>query len=491
MQWLADHAVQLAFLFGYLALIAHHAWQGNRKAKSLSDYLVGGRSIGGVVIALSYYATFVSSVTFVGHAGRSYTLGPSWWLTCIVVFCGVSAISWFVVAPRFVTQAKAYESLTIPDFLGARYDSMLIRRLAGVVVVGASLAYMAAVFNGAAEALGSLLHLPPEFVYVLIFFVVTGYTLAGGFHSVVSTDAVQGLILFTAAMVLPVSMVWQMGGITPLLSTVRANNPEALTFATGQPLFQMIGLALGVGMKILVEPRQLSRFYGLASMDELKKGRWIAPSLLICTYASLLPVGFLAWAFVKPEQLHDPNGKVITDQLVPFLLSEVNLIGLFAGAFFLTGLVAAAMSSLDSVLLVAASSTDHDVVAPGRDPHVAVRFTRIWVVILSSLAVLLSYFVDRGIVEMSSFSGSMYAACFLPTLVGGIFWKRGTAPAALVSLVVGFFITAIWFIWKKVLFGGEYAWLHEMYVGLATTLPLYVVISLATSGQQSHTSPKR
>ena len=84
MDWLRNHSIQLACIVGYLTLLAYHAWQGKRRAKTLGDFLVGGRRLGGVLIALSFYATFVSSVTFVGHAGKSFIYGPSWWLTCVV-----------------------------------------------------------------------------------------------------------------------------------------------------------------------------------------------------------------------------------------------------------------------------------------------------------------------------------------------------------------------------------------------------------------------
>jgi Na+/pantothenate symporter len=59
-------------------------------------------------------------VTFIGHAGKSYTAGPSWWLVCVVVFTTMVMLSWFVVAPPFVAQARYYGAITIPHFLGRR-----------------------------------------------------------------------------------------------------------------------------------------------------------------------------------------------------------------------------------------------------------------------------------------------------------------------------------------------------------------------------------
>ena len=452
--------------------------------------MVGGRRMGGVVIGLSFYATFVSSVTFVGHAGRSYAFGLSWWLICVVVFTSMVLVSWFVIAPPFTRRARELGALTVPDFLGFQYESLLLRRLAGGVVVIASLAYMVAVYEGATRLLGVLLDLDPGLVTMIIFVVVTAYTLAGGFHSVVATDAVQGVILLAGGMLLPLSMVVREGGVTALLGKVRLAMPSVLEWqpqgalAGDVTVGTLVGLALGVGLKIIVEPRQLSRFYGLADDEQLRRGRWIAPAMLFVTYLVMLPVGFLAHAFVTPAELGGGSGSALTDNVIPHLLgARVNLLGPVAGAFFLTGLVAAAMSSIDSVLLVAASSADHDLVAPGRaDDGVGVRRTRVWVFLLSAVAAVLSLILDQGITEMSSFSGSLYAACFLPSLIVGLFWKRLGRTAALLALVTGFATTLGWFILKQAGGLGELRKVHEVYVGVACSHVVAVTITVLGRG---------
>jgi Na+/proline symporter len=104
------------------------------------------------------------------------------------------------------------------------------------------------------------------------------------------------------------------------------------------------------------------------------------------------------------------------------------------------------------------------------------RLTRLWVVLLSAAAAGLSLLRYRGIVELSAFSGSIYAVCFLPALIVGLFWRRGTADGAFSSLGLGLAATVAWFFLK------DHYWpnLHELYVGLAVSLPTYVVVSLLT-----------
>jgi sodium/proline symporter len=466
-------SVELSFLGIFLLLMLVHAWHGARKTNSLSDYLVGGRSLGGVGIALSFFATFVSSVTFVGLAGRSWTLGPAWWIVCTILFTAAIAVSWFVVAPRILEFANKFHVLTIPELLGARYQSRALQRMSGVVVVVASLVYMTAVYDGAARTLEGLLKIDSQTVMALVFVVVTGYTLMGGFRAVVATDGVQGVMLLCGAVTLPVAMLYHGGGIAQVLDTVQERAPRALDLTTGLPLLGLVGTALGIALKILVDPRLLSRFYGLSSLDQVKRGRWLAVVMLFATYLFVLPVGLLAHAFV-------PDGMDLkTDEVVPWLLSsEGHVLGTVAGSLFLTALVAAAMSSLDSVLLVAAGSIERDIGPQRHDSAESVRRTRVWVFVLSAVAASLALMRTRGIVELSSLSGSLFATCFLPTLIVGIFWQGATKTAATWSLVSGFVTAATWFGLKKVALGGSLAWLHEIYVGLLVSMPVFIGVSI-------------
>ena len=75
MQWISEHSLTLGFIAVYLLLLAYHAWHGSRRVNSLSDYLVAGRNLGGWLVALSFYATFMSTNTFIGAAGKSYDVG--------------------------------------------------------------------------------------------------------------------------------------------------------------------------------------------------------------------------------------------------------------------------------------------------------------------------------------------------------------------------------------------------------------------------------
>ena len=168
MKWLSEHWLHLIFVGVYFAILLRHALVGHRRVHSLDDYLVAGRGLGGWVIGLSFYATFMSTNTFIGAAGKSWDIGLIWCLGGFVhVIC--CCLSWFVVAPRFVPLTKQYNSLTIADFLGTRYTSPLLRSTAAAIVAFASVVYLVAIYRGSAVALRELLDVPYSLAIILIF----------------------------------------------------------------------------------------------------------------------------------------------------------------------------------------------------------------------------------------------------------------------------------------------------------------------------------
>ena len=74
MTWIQSHSLELLALLLYTALMVYHAWVGNRQTRSLADYFVGGRSIGGATVGISFFATYASTNSFVGFSGQGYDL---------------------------------------------------------------------------------------------------------------------------------------------------------------------------------------------------------------------------------------------------------------------------------------------------------------------------------------------------------------------------------------------------------------------------------
>jgi len=466
---MSERGLTLLMIAGYTALMALHALQGHRATRSVTDYYVGGRSMGGVVLGLSFFATYSSTNSFVGFAGQAWSYGLPWLLLvpCILFFVW---LAWTAVAPRLRRFTEALESVTIPDFIGFRFESPSARLAAALIVLFASVLYMTAVFKG----IGTLLAVKLELSYAasigLVLLIVMGYTAIGGFVSVVRTDGVQGVLMLIAAVVLFGGTARAAGGVGVVARLGSLPGGERLLrWDAGLPLPLLLGILIAGSMKFVVEPRQLSRFYALRDERALRQGLLVSIGAFALAYALLVPIGLYA-RFVLPPELSD------TDRVVPELLATSGVFSAPVAALLLVAMVAAAMSSLDSVLLVVASTFERDVLAPFRarnDERATLRATRLWVAAFAALTAAVALEPPGGIVALTAFSGSLYAACFFPAVVLGLHWPRGDGASALASFATGI---GVLLAWPRLPWAGD---LHRVFPALALSTLVYVLLAAA------------
>jgi SSS family transporter len=438
--WLAERGVVLAFIAAYVAMLAHHAWQGRRRTEGVADYYVGGRAMGGVTIGLSFFATYSSTNSFVGFAGQGYSYGAPWLLLAPFIV-GFSLLAWTVVAPRLRAFSAALGSLTIPDFLGFRFGSPTARVLSAAIVLFASFFYLTAVFKGIGNTLEAFLGVSYGLAVLLVFLIVVTYTAVGGFISVVKTDVVQGVLLILAAVLLFRGTVGAAGGLGTLFELKDAPATAPLfDWNAALPLPVLLGILFGGTIKFVVEPRQLSRFYALRDRAAVRRGLWVSTLSFALVYTLLAPIGLYARR-IMPEGIAD------TDRIVPALLTDPAIFHPAVGGFMLVALIAAAMSSIDSVLLVMASTWQRDLLGRWRrlaSERAQVRETAGWVAVFAAVTTLIALNPPAGVVKLTSFSGSLYAACFFPALLFGLYWRKGNGVAVVSSLVTGFLVLVLW-----------------------------------------------
>ncbi len=453
----------LGLLAVYGAILYRDAIIGRRSTHGRADFYVGGRAMGGVVLGLSFFATYSSTNSFVGFSGQAYSYGAPWLLLAplVVLF---SFASWLWIAPRLRAFTGAVDSVTLADYVGFRFESTGARSVAAVLVIFASFLYMTAVFKGIGNLLEVFLDVPYMAAIGFVFVVVMAYTAAGGFISVAKTDAVQGVFMIGAGLLLFGGTLGAAGGLEAI-SRIRLAPATSGLFRwdAAMPFPVLIGIIVAGTLKFIVDPRQLSRFYALADRRAVRRGLWVSTGAFLVVYTLILPVGLFAHAILG-------SGLPDSDLVVPTLLGDAAILGTFPAAFVVVAMLAAAMSSIDSVLLVMAATWERDLVSLLRqvDDARAVTETRRWVALFALITALLAIRPPGSIVTLTAFSGSLYAACFFPVVVLGLFWRRGTGHAAIASFVVGAGVLLIW----DALPAGELV--HEVFPAMALSTLAYV-----------------
>ena len=469
LEWIAVHWVAALVLLLYLAVLMYNALLGQRASDSISGYYLGGRRLGGFAIGVSFFATFASTNSYIGHAGKGYQYGLPWLAMAfsLVLF---TYISWRWIGPRTRRMAAIFDALTLPDYLAGRFlgaadhERHPLRISSGLVIVFCSVLYLIAIFKGAGHLFSLFFDISYTTAVMLALLIVVIYTSIGGFVSVVRTDVIQGGLMLVGAAMLFYFVTRAAGGVTSI-ATLAEQPDQAFLFDWngGIPFVVLLGVALSGSLKLIVDPRQLSRFYALQDDRAVKQGLWVAVIGLALVQACLYPIGIYAHLLL--------DGVSDTDLIVPTLLNDTSVFPLWAADFLFVAIVAAAMSSIDSVLLVAASTGYKNLLAPFSNAAKPLLWTRVAVVALALISALVALEPPGDILQITIFSGSLYAACFFPAVVLGLYWSKGHALAVMASMVTGTITLVSW------LGLNLSATVHEVFPALAVSTLTYVLFS--------------
>ncbi|MGH3425093.1 MAG: sodium:solute symporter family transporter, partial [Nocardioidaceae bacterium] len=141
------------------------------------------------------------------------------------------------------------------------------------------------------------------------------------------------------------------------------------------------------------------------------------------------------------------------------------------------GIVAAAVSTIDSILLTLSSLVTRDVFAAGRPGATDAQQLFVGKLVIPVIAVLAYLFaqLQLDLIAILSVAASAGLLVMVPPIVGAFFWRRGTAAGALSGVVAGGVLVLVLELGSTRLLGqGSGVW------GLAVSVVLFVGVSLAT-----------
>ena len=481
-QWMTEHWLAMVLLLTYSMLLLHNAYIGSKVSTGLDEFYVGGRKMGGLAIGISFFATFASTNSYIGHAGKGYTYGLAWMAMPIMLIL-FTFITWRWIGPKTRRLAARFDALTLPDFLASRFlpipgsveplnnnaqrqkHPLLI--VSGLIIVFCSLLYLVAIFKGVGHLFERFFDVPYEVAIGIALVIVMLYTSVGGFVSVVRTDVIQGVLMMVGAVTIFYFVTSAAGGVGALVDLSEMPSKDFLFDLNGGiPFVVLLGIALSGSLKLIVDPRQTSRFYALKDEASLRQGMWAAVIGLTIVQLCLYPVGIYAHLLM--------SGVSDTDLIIPTLVNDPSVFPIWAGDFLFIAIIAAAMSSMDSVLLVAASTFYKNLIQPFNLPSAQtfpLAWTRAAVLLLALMSAGFALNPPGDILASTIFSGSLYAACFFPAVVCGLYWQKGSAAGVLASMTAGVTVLLVW------IASGLSSVLHEVFPALAVSLVVYYVVA--------------
>lgn len=439
----------------------------------MTDYFVGGRNVGGILSALSYSATTYSAFMMVGLAGLTYKGGVGALGFEIVYFAGVSLVAIF--GPRFWLAGKRFGFVTPAEMLGARYGS---RWLAIAVALSSCLfliPYSAVQLAGIGYLLSGLsdgaISFPVGLVIATLLAIVLSYI--AGIRSVMWTDSLQALLMISASVLVTIVVISKLGGFFGMFDRIADVKPEMLQ-VPGPGLFSfttMLGLTIPWFFFSISNPQVSQRLFMPKSLSAMRRMLIIFLCFgLVYTLVAVL-WGFSAFlAFPNLENPDLASAALLGADFLPPILAVIVMIGILA----------AAVSTIDSILLTLSSMLARDVYGGlSKETHDAtqLKIGRFVIPVISLLALAFAS-LKLSLISILSVAASSGLVVMVPAIVGAFFWKRGTAAGALASVVLGGLFVIIMYLTGNSLFG-----LNAGILGLPVATLLFVVVSLATRPQ--------
>lgn len=460
-----------------MVVIGIVAW---RRTKNFDDYIIGGRSLGPGVTALSAGASDMSGWLMMGLPGAIFLSGVSEAWIAVGLLLG-AYLNWrFVAGPLRVYTERTGNALTLPDFLTNRFDdrSRILRVFTALVILVFFAIYCASGVVAGARLFESVFGLSYGQAIFLGASVTVLYTLIGGFLAVSWTDVAQGVMMMFALLLAPILVFMHTGGFDASVDLIRANDPLQLDWFRGGNL-GVIGIVslLGWALGYFGQPHILVRFMAAHSVHTIPIARRIAMGWMTLCMIGAMSVGFFGIAYFEAHP--DQAAPVLQNSERVFITLVELLFNPWVAGIILAAILAAVMSTLSSQLLVCSSVLSEDLYR-GFFRKQASQGELVWVgrtsvLLVALVAIWMARDPESRVLGLVSYAWAGFGSAFGPVLLLALFWKRMTRNGAIAGMLTG---AAMVIFWKEIMVNRMDSSLYEIIPGFLSATLAIVVVSL-------------
>ncbi|WP_147536052.1 sodium/proline symporter PutP [Bacillus marasmi] len=471
---MSNAVIQLISITIYMIGMLLIGWYAYHRTKNLTDYMLGGRSLGPAVTALSAGAADMSGWLLMGLPGGIYVTGlaDAW----IAVGLTIGAyLNWLLVAPRLRSYTQvANDSITIPGYLENRFkdQSRMLRIVSGVVILIFFTFYVSSGMVSGAVFFVNSFDVNYHTGLFIVSAVVVLYTLYGGFLAVSWTDFIQGLMMVIALLLVPGLAILQTGGPQETIETINSIDPHLLDWFKGTSVIGIIS-AMAWGLGYFGQPHIIVRFMAITSIRETKSARRIGMSWMIFSLLGTIFMALIGIAFFG----QNPQYILENPEAIFIELGQILFHPLFSG-FLLAAVLAAIMSTISSQLIVTSSALVEDLykvlIRQDAPDRAYIFWGRVAVLFVSIIACILAWNQNNSILNLVAYAWAGFGAAFGPVILFSLYWKKMTKWGALFGMIVG---ASSVIIWKNIGLGEV---LYEIVPGFILSSIAIIIVSLLT-----------
>lgn len=434
-----DLIIILAYMLGILFV---GLWVTRRTTMTGEAYFLAGRSLRWPVIGAALFASNISTIHLVGLCASGYESGLVWgnyeWLAPVTLI--VLAL---VFAPFYFRNKIE----TLPEYVEKRFGPYSRSFLAFMAILGALFIHIGMSLYAGATVFEQFFGID-VYASIVLISVVTGiYTVLGGLKAVVVTETIQTVLLIAGSVIVTVLAVMALpeAGITSYAALEAAVKPDQLSMIWTDKTTEADWLSFVMGYWVLgtwywcTDQTIVQRVLAAKTERDAQVGPLFAGFLKILPVFILVFPGVIAYAIFR-DQIGDN-----ANQALPFLIQELTPTGL--RGLISAGLLAALMSTIAAALNSCATLVAVDIVQRLRPKTTDAQQVNIGRWSAVGVMILAMAWSTQGEKFTSIFAAvQQIAAALAPPITAvflmGVFWRRGTSQAALVTLIIGFILGA-------------------------------------------------
>ncbi|MEY3182650.1 MAG: sodium/proline symporter PutP [Pseudomonadota bacterium] len=425
--------LSIVMLVGLVACLA---------TRNLSDYVLGGRKLGGAVAALSAGASDMSSWLLMGLPGVIYAKGLGQiWISVGLVLGAYGC--WRLLARRLrIYSEVANDSVTIPAYLDNRFkdSSLAIRVFSALAILIFFTFYVAAGLYSSAILLERSFDLSYHQGLWLGAVIIMSYTSIGGFLAVSWTDFFQGTLMLICLILVPLFAFNALGDTTSIKAALIGRTPAFFDSLAGVSGKELIG-CLSWGLGYFGMPHILVRFMAVKSVKEIPLARRVCMGWMTFSLIGAVCVGLVG-------ALYFEGSTALANRETVFMaLLEIVFSPWVVGAVF-AAILSSSMCAVDSQMLAASSALTEDfyraLFRRSASQKELVWVGRFTVALIAGVAIYIASAPSQSIMDLVEFAWAGLGATFGSVVVGSLYWRSMTRNAALVAMVSGTLTVLIW-----------------------------------------------
>ena len=481
--------LDLGIIVAYIVAILAIGILSTRKMKVTGQvFFLAGRSLPWGIVGAALFASNISTIHLVGLTASGYNEGLVWgnfeWMAAFTLI-----LLSLVFAPFYFKSRLS----TLPEFLEKRYSPASRSLLAFMAIVAALFIHIGMSIYAGAAVFEQFFGVGVVTSILIVAIVVSAYTILGGLRAVVVTETVNTGFLLVGAIIITIYafLALPAHGIHTIAEFKAALRPNQLSMLQTHSPIGLNWYAVFLGYPILgvwywcTDQTIVQRVLGARTERDAQLGP------LLAGFLKILPVFFLVLPGVIAYVLFHNVIGTASNQTLPVLINELvptGLKGLISAA-----VLAALLSAVSAALNSSGTLVAVDIVKrlrPEMSDRGLVQIGRISSVIVMILAVLWSTQGGRfsSIFEAINVIAADLAPPITTVFLFGVFWRRGTKQASVVTLIVGFLIGATSFVLDLPVFGTEklitqglgISFMMQAWWMFCICSALFVIVSLLT-----------